>query len=441
MHYAEKTFTGETVLGGGELLLPGEVRLATGESYTSPWVFFSTGTGLDAVARRFHRHLRSRPRPGRRPTGPSRSTCGRRSTSTTGSTGWSSWPSGPPGWASSATCSTTGGSAPGATTTAGLGDWVVSPDVWPDGLHPLVDRVRELGMQFGLWFEPEMVNPDSDVARAHPEWMMAARDELPVPGPAPAGARPDRPRRLRARQGPDPGAARRVRHRLHQVGPQPRPRRGGQPAGCRPAGRARPDPGRLPAPRRDPRRTPRPSRSSPAPPAAPGSTSASSSAPTGSGCPTSSTRSSASTCCAGPRSSSRPSTWAPTSPPDHSHSTGRRHDLVLPGRDRGVRAPGHRVGPHRRRRRDARRDRANGSPSTRSSATSCSAATSCGSTPATRTSSPTASSRPTGRRPSSPSRPWATRCTRPGHGSASRASTRRPGTACDPCSSASRPPG
>ena len=62
----------------------------------------------------------------------------------------------------------------------GLGDWVVSPEVWPRGLHPLVDRVRELGMQFGLWFEPEMVNPDSDLARAHPEWIMAARAEWPI---------------------------------------------------------------------------------------------------------------------------------------------------------------------------------------------------------------------------------------------------------------------
>jgi alpha-galactosidase len=62
---------------------------------------------------------------------------------------------------------------------AGLGDWVVSADVWPDGLHPLVDHVRAKGMQFGLWFEPEMVNLDSELARRHPEWIMAARDELP----------------------------------------------------------------------------------------------------------------------------------------------------------------------------------------------------------------------------------------------------------------------
>jgi alpha-galactosidase len=63
---------------------------------------------------------------------------------------------------------------------AGLGDWTVSPDVWPDGLHPLVDKVTELGMEFGLWFEPEMVNLDSDAARAHPEWVMATGGRLPV---------------------------------------------------------------------------------------------------------------------------------------------------------------------------------------------------------------------------------------------------------------------
>ena len=58
--------------------------------------------------------------------------------------------------------------------TAGLGDWYVDEDVWPDGLHPLVNHVRGLGMEFGLWVEPEMVNPDSDLARAHPEWVREA---------------------------------------------------------------------------------------------------------------------------------------------------------------------------------------------------------------------------------------------------------------------------
>jgi alpha-galactosidase len=65
--------------------------------------------------------------------------------------------------------------------TSGLGDWVVSADVWPTGLGPLIDVVHELGMDFGLWVEPEMINPDSDVARAHPEWMMSTGDRLPPP--------------------------------------------------------------------------------------------------------------------------------------------------------------------------------------------------------------------------------------------------------------------
>lgn len=56
--------------------------------------------------------------------------------------------------------------------TSGLGDWQIDPSVYPNGLHPLVDHVRSKGMQFGLWFEPEMVNPDSALFRAHPEWVL-----------------------------------------------------------------------------------------------------------------------------------------------------------------------------------------------------------------------------------------------------------------------------
>jgi len=54
---------------------------------------------------------------------------------------------------------------------AGLGDWWVNPAKFPRGLGPLIDHVRGLGMDFGLWVEPEMVNPDSDLYRAHPEWV------------------------------------------------------------------------------------------------------------------------------------------------------------------------------------------------------------------------------------------------------------------------------
>src|SRR6478735_7388882 len=55
---------------------------------------------------------------------------------------------------------------------AGLGDWYVDGTVWPDGLAPLINAVTSRGMEFGLWVEPEMVNLDSDVARAHPDWIV-----------------------------------------------------------------------------------------------------------------------------------------------------------------------------------------------------------------------------------------------------------------------------
>ncbi|MEV6587323.1 alpha-galactosidase [Streptomyces acidicola] len=54
---------------------------------------------------------------------------------------------------------------------AGLGDWTPNPDRFPAGLKPLAEDVRALGMQFGIWVEPEMVNADSDLYRAHPDWV------------------------------------------------------------------------------------------------------------------------------------------------------------------------------------------------------------------------------------------------------------------------------
>ncbi|AQP45659.1 alpha-galactosidase [Tessaracoccus flavus] len=178
-HYAERIYTGEQVIGGGELLLPGEVVLAPGGDYTSPWLYGSYGRGLDEVARRFHRYLRSRP---------NHPTSVRPVTINVWEAVYFDHTLQPlldlaekaaavgveryvldDGWFGAR-----------RDDFAGLGDWVVADDVWPDGLHPLVDRVKELGMQFGLWFEPEMINEDSDVARAHPEWIMATGDRLPV---------------------------------------------------------------------------------------------------------------------------------------------------------------------------------------------------------------------------------------------------------------------
>ncbi|WP_210479337.1 alpha-galactosidase [Naasia sp. SYSU D00948] len=172
---------GVRVLSGGELLLPGEVRLAEGESYRTPYVYGSYGSGLDEAAQRFHRHLRSKP------GAPA-----------------SSRPVVLNTWEAvyfrqdlaSLVALAERGARVGAerfvlddgwfrgrrNDRAGLGDWQVDAGVWPDGLGPLVEKVRALGMDFGLWFEPEMVNEDSDLARAHPEWILAPGERLPLPG-------------------------------------------------------------------------------------------------------------------------------------------------------------------------------------------------------------------------------------------------------------------
>ena len=57
---------------------------------------------------------------------------------------------------------------------AGLGDWYVNKDKLENGLTPVIEHVNSLGMRFGLWFEPEMVNPDSDLYRAHPDYAIGS---------------------------------------------------------------------------------------------------------------------------------------------------------------------------------------------------------------------------------------------------------------------------
>lgn len=177
--WVERTPFGHTVLAGGELLMPGEVDLAAGETYVSPWLTLTWGEGLDAAAGRFHDYVRAFA---------SHPTTARPVTLNA--------------WEAVYFAHTFDGLAQLARLAAdvgverfvlddgwfgsrrddhsGLGDWQVSEQVWPDGLEPLADRVHELGMQFGLWFEPEMINLDSDLARAHPEWVLgpAGRDPL-----------------------------------------------------------------------------------------------------------------------------------------------------------------------------------------------------------------------------------------------------------------------
>jgi alpha-galactosidase len=61
--------------------------------------------------------------------------------------------------------------------TSSLGDWTVDLRKWPKGLHPLIHHLHDLNMTFGLWVEPEMINANSDLYRAHPDWVLGRADQ------------------------------------------------------------------------------------------------------------------------------------------------------------------------------------------------------------------------------------------------------------------------
>ncbi len=63
--------------------------------------------------------------------------------------------------------------------TTSLGDWIVDETKYPDGLGPLIDHINGIGMRFGIWFEPEMVCKDSDLYRAHPDWVLGPGHQPP----------------------------------------------------------------------------------------------------------------------------------------------------------------------------------------------------------------------------------------------------------------------
>jgi alpha-galactosidase len=180
-HILDRQFTGITTIGGGEVLGPGEVVLATGDEYTTPWVYaFAAADGLDGLAAQSHDLVRSwHPQSVRdRPV-----------TANVWEAVYHDHDLGrlqalahlaaevgverfvlDDGWFSSR-----------RDDSRGLGDWVVSEHFGQEGLRPLASLVHELGMQFGLWFEPEMVNLDSDLYRAHPEWILATGGRVPTP--------------------------------------------------------------------------------------------------------------------------------------------------------------------------------------------------------------------------------------------------------------------
>ena len=161
----------------GELFLPGEMILAPGARYRSPNLFIAASdTGRNGINHGFHRHvrqkllqpaLRARPRP----------------------VHFNSWEAVYFDHDIESLKSLVDEAAAiGAERfvlddgwfrhrrhdRAGLGDWYVDQGVYPQGLGPLIDHVQARGLEFGLWVEPEMVNPDSDLYRAHPDWVLSA---------------------------------------------------------------------------------------------------------------------------------------------------------------------------------------------------------------------------------------------------------------------------
>ena len=62
---------------------------------------------------------------------------------------------------------------------AGLGDWYENAEKFPDGLKSTVEKIKSTGIKFGIWIEPEMVNPDSELFRAHPDWCLRCKGREP----------------------------------------------------------------------------------------------------------------------------------------------------------------------------------------------------------------------------------------------------------------------
>ncbi|MCE9622686.1 MAG: alpha-galactosidase [Actinomycetia bacterium] len=180
--YAECLPDGRRYVQAGELLHPGECCVEPGETYVAPTLLgVYSSNGLTAASHGFHRHARAlaahpaSPRPVLLNTWEAvyfdHDTEQLKELATAAAAVGIERFVLDDGWFGSR-----------RDTTSGLGDWTVARDLYPNGLAPLISHVRSLGMEFGIWVEPEMVNPDSDTYRTHPEWVLATDGYEPVFG-------------------------------------------------------------------------------------------------------------------------------------------------------------------------------------------------------------------------------------------------------------------
>ncbi|KQQ22426.1 alpha-galactosidase [Rathayibacter sp. Leaf299] len=172
VHRVDRLPEGRGALGAGELLRAGEIALGPGERFEAPAAHFVwSDAGLDGLSRRLHASLRARPSHPRTPRPVHLNTWEAvyfrhdlptliRLADAAAEIGVERFVL-DDGWFDGR-----------RDDSAGLGDWTVDAEVWPEGLHPLVEHVRGAGMQFGLWVEPEMISPGSRLAREHPDWLL-----------------------------------------------------------------------------------------------------------------------------------------------------------------------------------------------------------------------------------------------------------------------------
>lgn len=183
----ERLNDGAAYLQTGVLLSPGEQVLAPGEKFDCPEVYFTKGVGLNQCTQRFHRFARQYilPKWTRKPR-PIHANSWEAMYFDLNDSELNSLVDSAAEIGAERFILDDGWFINRRDDTAGLGDWTVDKTVFPNGLTPLVRHVRSHNMQFGLWFEPEMINPDSNLYREHPDWVLhfaeietpLARDQL-----------------------------------------------------------------------------------------------------------------------------------------------------------------------------------------------------------------------------------------------------------------------